>query len=461
MEIIDLLIVLAFLIVIFFIGIKQRKKISLEDYWANSRNTNTFTLVATMLSTFIGASALIALANIGYTGGMASLIIGLSFVFYFIIFALFIAPRIKRAADKIKAYTLPDILAVRYSPSVRVVSGLVNIIIFTLFLAVQFLAVGSFIALVTNLGIIVGTVIGGLIMIIYTSIGGLKSDIRTDVFQFFVMLILIIIFLPLLVIKSGGFNSLTKLPSNYFTGTAFADPIVLVAAFLFIGVTTMSSSDVWQRVYAAKDEKSVKKGMLWTGILILPFFILATAMGMFGKVLYPELIDSNLLIAKELFYVLPIGLLGLGLAGFFAALMSSADSSLLVISQTLVRDFYQSFFRKNMSEEQTLKLSKKVTFVLGILSLIVALIFLSILNLSISAVSLGVVLLPAIFCAFFWKKSTAKAALFSIIIGSITIFATLPFMKEEAFIPGLILSFISFILISLFTKHSINEQSLN
>ena len=108
---IDLVIVGIFFIAIFLIGILERKKITISDYWVNSRKTNKWILVATIASTFLGVGSLISNAGIAFSGaGLATLSLMASFFFAFLIFAKYFAPKIKEFGDKTGAYTLPDFL---------------------------------------------------------------------------------------------------------------------------------------------------------------------------------------------------------------------------------------------------------------------------------------------------------------------------------------------------------------
>ena len=196
-----------------------------------------------------------------------------------------------------------------------------------------------------------------------------------------------------------------------------------------------------------------------SSILVLLFLTMATLFGIFGKILLPDG-HSNLVVAELITTLLPTGLIGIVLAGFFAAIMSSADTVLLVTSMTVVHDIYHKTFRKELSPEKMLQMSRWVTFILGVVGLAVALVVFNIVHLSIEAVSFYVALLPAIVFGFYWKKATSTAALWSIILGFITIVVFLFIEPVQAFIPGLIVSFISFFVVNFFASRKLTT-SLN
>ena len=447
---IDLLIVIIFFLVVFFIGFLERKSINIDDYWVNSRKTNKFILIATISSTFIGVGALISNAGVAFSGGgLATFILMGSFLFYFFIFAKFFAPKIKKFGDEQGAYTLPDFLEHRYNKKVMIAGIVVNLITYGLFLALQILGFGIFVSVISGIDSFFATLFGGLIVVVYTTIGGLRADIRTDTFQFLIMLILIFVFLPITIIKSGGFKVISSLPSTFLTGQEFAPFYVFVLGFLFLGATTFVSSDLWQRAYAVDTQKNVKWAMKIAGIISALFLTMGVLLGVYGKAIIPSA-TANTVVPELLKLYLPPVLFGLVLAGFFAVIMSSADTMLLIMSMTIIHDLYQKTLRHDISPEKLLRISRKTTLIIGITALIIALIIFNVVHLAIDAVSFFAALLPAIIFGFYWKKATNTAALWSIILGTLTITIFLFISPIEAFIPGIIISFISFFVINYF-----------
>ncbi|MFH1173208.1 MAG: sodium:solute symporter family protein [bacterium] len=454
-----LIIVLVFFAVVFLIGIIDRRKVTIEDYWVNGRKTNKFVLVATIASSFLGVAALISNAGIAFSGGgLATAFLFGSFLFYFIIFAKFFAPKIKEFGDQHGAYTVPDFLEFRYGPKVRVAGLIVNLFSFGLFLALQILGIGIFISSVGGFDPLYATILGGAIIIAYTTVGGLRADIRTDIFQLIIMLTLIFIFLPFLIMKGGGFQSIAALPVSFLSGHEFAPWYVFILGLLFLGASNMVSGDLWQRAYASDSVKNVRWAMKISGIIIFIFFIAGTLFGVYGKILLPEA-NANNIVPELMKLLLSPGLFGLVLAGFFAAIMSTADTMLLLVSMTLIHDFYQKTMKKELSTEATLRLSRWTTLVIGLVALILAVTIFSVVHIAIEAVSFFVALLPAITFGFYWKKATTTAAFWSIIVGTLTIIIFLFIDPVQAFIPGIITSFLAFFLVNFFARKKLTSSS--
>ncbi len=446
---IDLIIVGVFFAVIFLIGIFERKKVTLDDYWVNSRKTNRFVLIATVSSTFLGVGSLLSNAGIAYSGGgLATLILMASFFVGFILFGKFFAPKIHAFGVETGSYTVPDYLEHRYSRRMRIVGLLLNIISLGLFLSLQILGIGIFVSAVGGLDPILATVVGGAIIVGYTTIGGLRADIRTDVFQFAVMLSLLIFFLPFLFVKGGGFEAIGNLPISFLSGQEFAPWYVYVVGFFFLGATNFVAADMWQRAYAGDSSKNVKWAMKWSGVVTGVFLLLGTLMGIFGRILIPG-VSENLLVPELLHLYLPSVIYGIVIAGFFAAIMSSADTNLLLMSMTIVHDFYQKTLKRPLTDKQTLRASRWVTFILGLAAVCVAVTIFSVVHLAIESISFYVALLPAIIFGFYWKRARENAAFWSTVAGFLATFIFLFIDPVQAFIPGIIVSFTVFILLTL------------
>jgi SSS family solute:Na+ symporter len=214
---------------------------------------------------------------------------------------------------------------------------------------------------------------------------------------------------------------------------------------------------LWQRAYAGKSAKSVRKAVLIGAVLVVCFEVMAILLGIYGHIILSSTTSNNV-VPDLLRAVAPAGLYGLLLSGFFAAVMSSADSMLLISSMTIVHDFYQKYLGRKVSDKKMLKISRWVTVALGVLALTIAIVSSSLVHLAIESVSFYVALLPAIVFGFYWKKATAGAAFWSILAGTLAITVFLFIDKVVAFIPGIIVSFGVFVAIALWQSRSTKSQ---
>ncbi len=324
--------------------------------------------------------------------------------------------------------------------------------VFGFFLALQILGIAVFVSSVGGIDPRWATLLGGLIVVVYTAIGGLRADIRTDIFQFAVMLLLLFVFLPLLLVKGGGGAALGALPPSFLYGSEFAPWYVYVLGFFTLGATNLVSADLWQRAYAGDTARNVKRAMLVSGVIVLLFLVAGTLFGLIGKVVLPP-VGENMVVPELLKLYLSPALFGVVLAGFFAAIMSTADTVLLIMSMTLVHDVYQKTCKRVLSPERVLVVSRRVTAVLGMLAVFLALTVFSVVQVLIDAVSFSVALLPAVIFGFYGKNAWPRAAFWSIIAGFAAVIIFLFISPVEAFIPGIVVGFLVYFLIRRFSRN--------
>ena len=159
---------------------------------------------------------------------------------------------------------------------------------------------------------------------------------------------------------------------------------------------------------------------------------------------------------KIALFALPAGLLGLCVAAFLSALMSTADSMLMVASTVILKDFYP-LLQKN-APARHIKQSRIITFFIGIVGLAIALLVPNIFNLIVMAISYLSILLCSIIGGFFWKRANSRAAFYSITSGFIFALILIFKIPRFAFIPAILLSIIIFISFSFIFKHSPEEK---
>src|SRR3989344_3867101 len=161
----------------------------------------------------------------------------------------------------------------------------------------------------------------------------------------------------MIIAKGGGLQAISTLPASFLGGSEFAPWYVFLLGFLILGATNITSSDIWQRTYAGDTKKNVQWAMTIGGFIVLLFVITGALFGVYGRILLPG-IDANLIVPQLLLTFLSPVMFGIVLAGFLAAIMSSADTMLLIMSMTIVHDLLQKTFNKELNQDQTLRLSR-------------------------------------------------------------------------------------------------------
>jgi len=430
--------IIIYLLLIVYLALRHLRSSDLDQYLVNNRNTKTLPLVFTVLATFVGGGTSIGLMALGYESGFAAVSIGVAYVIGFVIMS-FYAGKIRSYGAKYNIYSFPHYLNHKYtSPEEKsfsrifsaTVSG-VNIFIFFFILAAQFVAMASLLKYSFEIGYTTAVIISALIIIIYTAIAGLSGVILTDMIQFIaIVFMIVLIFIPGIIDDTEFFSRMQELPEEMLNGTQLGWGF-LIGTILFLSWSVLVRMDIWQRILAAKSEKVARKVSIWSGIGMLPFYIIFPMVGMAIKlVLDRELASSESAdVAYEFIsrhtievFLMDINfgpvLLGFAVVGLLSALMSSGDSFLNIISISAVKDFVGWGKKKEkVNKEKAHLMIRIATIIFGITALFTALVFPYIVDLMVVGISTITIFAPITLFALISKNAFTyrRVALFSIL----------------------------------------------
>jgi solute:Na+ symporter, SSS family len=397
--------IVVYLIIIVYLTLKHVKTKNVEAYLVNNRNTKTLPLVFTTLATFVGGGTSIGLMAMGYESGFAAVGIGVAYVIGFFILSRY-AGKIRQTGFENRLYSFPQFLTLKYIKEkdtkfayrfAAAVSG-VNIFIFFFLLAAQFVGMASLLKFAFGIDYQYAAIISCMVVITYTAIAGLSGVIVTDMLQFVTILIMIIlIFIPGIMADTNNLSLLSELPKSHLTGSYYGW-IFLIALPLFLAPSVLVRLDIWQRLLAAKDQKTARKMSIYSGLGMLPFYIIFPLVGMAIHLVIPEAIDP-----KDVTYLFLARhsnsfILGFAVIGLISALMSSGDSFLNLISISAVNDF-KLMGKTKLSPKQMQPKIRIATFIFGIIATSIALIFPKIVDLMVVGIGTIVIFVPATFLA--------------------------------------------------------------
>lgn len=414
-----------FLLIMIVLTVKYMRSGTLESYLVNNRNTGLILLVFTTLATFVGGGTSIGLISMGYQAGFAATGVGLAYFIGFFLVAKF-APRIHDAGVRFNIFSFPQYLNQSYGvgPNSRfsrwfstVVAG-VNIFIFFFLLSAQFVGMASLLKYAFALGYVTASVISSVIVVFYTAMAGLAGVIITDMIQFIVIvLMMIVIFIPGIWIDTNGLEALSQLPREMLYGTKYGWAF-LIGLPLFIAPSVIVRMDIWQRLLAARSAKIARRMALWSGFGMLPFYLLFPLVGMAmrvqsGDTLTPD--DTTFLFLDR---HSSHGLLAFSVIGLMSALMSSGDSFLNIISISAVNDL-KGWSRREMTRQSFFNLLRITTVLFGLLALFLALVVPDIVNLMVVGLGTISIFVPITLLALIDNEPVRyrKSALASILSG--------------------------------------------
>lgn len=476
--------------ILFGIGIAASRRIKgLDDFFVGGKKLGYWSIAFSSRATGESAWLLLGLTGMGAIVGVKALWIVFGEILGVSIAWLFMAKKFKRLTDSYDSVTVPDFLESHFKPKthlLRIVAASALAVFVIVYVSAQIDATGQAFESFLDWNYFAGAIVGFVIVLAYSFIGGFVAVVWSDFFQGLLML-LGLVALPIVAYVSypgeSLLNDLTNidpaLTSVWGSGGANLLNVTSVMAFMGIGLGFLGSPQVFVRFMSIKSEQEISKGR-WVaiGYTILAglgaVFIGLIARAVFGV----EGIDAIGEDGKESLFLMvdkymPNVLVGIYIAVVLAAIMSTIDSLLVVASSAVTRDFYQKIFHPDMKQEVMASLSRNITLIMSLialaLSMIVALavpernIFWFIL---IGWSGISASFCPVIIMALFWKKFNASGALAAMITGfcSVPIFKFLMpeiggeggafFNTLEEMVPAFIMAFIAGILATLISSRA-------
>ena len=360
----DYLFIVIYFLLILIIGWFAGRKESKEEYLIAGRKLKFLSATATIFSSKIGAGILLTYTALVYLYGLGALWYFIGAIFGYFVFYFF-AKKIKKLSDEKQYYTLPDFFFDKKGKITGFLVSLVVLISMFGWVIVNFTGGAKVITEYSALSFELSVILMGVIILTYLLIGGFKAVVKTDIIQTVGISLLFILMIYLL-FNFGG--SLTSAEFNLFSIPAGQIINFFLAGLLF----PLASAELWQRVYAIKDEKNLKKTLILTSSL---YFIIGVVLLVIGLIIRTKLVglnaDTSLIVGFN--QLLPFGLAGLAVVIFYSAIMSSADTYLFTSNASLTQDFLQKLgIIKRETLIKVMKIGLSLLMVLGvIISLII------------------------------------------------------------------------------------------
>jgi len=328
-------------------------------FFVAGRRLGPVLLFATVLAANIGAGSTVGAAGLGYRDGLAAWWWVGSAGIGTLLLAFWIGPRIWRLAKKHDLYTVGDYLELRYGPSVRAVVAALLWLATLAILAGQLIAFAWILEVVADVPKWAGCLIAGAVMTIYFTAGGLLTSAWVNLVQLVVLIIGFGIALPWALSAAGGWEAVVAAAPaepDYFgfwksgrSGIVYM--ALLVPAFII-------SPGLIQKVYGARDERTVRLGVGLAGVALLLFAAVPPLLGIIAHALAPNLANHELALPTVLTLGLPPAIGAIGLAAVFSAEVSSADAILFMLSTSLSEDLYKRFVKPEASDREVLRVAR-------------------------------------------------------------------------------------------------------
>ncbi|MFI0716764.1 sodium:solute symporter [Streptomyces inhibens] len=438
----------------------MRRAKSKSDFLVAGRRLGPAMYSGTMAAIVLGGASTIGGVGLGYQYGLSGAWMVFTIGLGLLALSIFFSARIAR----LKVYTVSEMLDLRYGGSAGLISGVV-MWAYTLMLAVT-----STIAYATIFDVLFGLdrslsiILGGAIVVAYSTLGGMWSITLTDMVQFVVKTIgVLLLLLPIAVIKAGGFAAMkAQLPDDYFAPLGIGGQTVFTYVLIY-SFGMLIGQDIWQRVFTARGDKVARLGGTAAGTYCLAYALAGAVIGTAAKVLYPHLGSPDDAFATIVKDALPVGVRGLVLAAALSAVMSTSSGALIACATVANNDIWARVkgFASGRREESAqphdeVRGNRVFILLMGVAVIVIA----SALNNVVEALTLaynvlvGGLLVP-ILGGLVWKRGTAAGALASVVVGGVTVIGlmiTLGVLANEPIYYGLIASLVAYLAVSLATK---------
>ncbi len=375
---IDVIIIAVYLSFIFGIGIYTRNYIkSFADFMIAGRKVNLALSVVTMLGTELGLITVMYTAQVGVGSLFASFHIGLAAFIVTLAIGLsgFVIVRLR----ELKVKSIPEYYQLRFGKKVRILGasllvfgGILNMGLFLKVGAIFIQNIFGFDSGSSSLIIIMLILL--VLVLIYTISGGMMSVIATDYIQYVILSIgfLIAVFYSFLTFGwIGIFDSLEKIkPYDEIYNPIKNVGVPYISWQVILGFV---SAVIWPtaitRALSIKNVSMVKHQYIWSSVSFLIRFIIPCFLGICAFVYFDGNAlgyDTLALMPKYLSEILPVGVLGIVVAGMLAAFMSTHDSYLLCWSTIITNDIIEPLSNRKLSSKNKILITRLIIFILGI-----------------------------------------------------------------------------------------------
>ncbi|MFB7362513.1 sodium:solute symporter, partial [Streptomyces hydrogenans] len=403
-------------------------------------------------------SSTIGGVGLGYKYGLSGAWMVVTIGLGLLALSVFFSARIAR----LKVYTVSEMLDLRYGGRAGMISGVV-MWAYTLMLAVtSTIAYATIFDVLFDLPRTVAIVLGGTIVVAYSTLGGMWSITITDMVQFVVKTIgVLLLLLPIAVVKAGGFAEMkAALPTSYFEPLGIGGETIFTYVLIYT-FGMLIGQDIWQRVFTARTDKVAKWGGTVAGTYCLVYAIAGAVIGTAAKVMYPNLPSADAAFATIVKDELPMGVRGLVLAAALAAVMSTSSGALIACATVANNDIWSrlrglTHAKEPGDDHDEVKGNRVFILVMGVGVILIAIALNDVVQALTVAYNLlvGGLLVP-ILGGLLWKRGTVQGALAAIAAGGLTVvglMAAYGILANQPIYFGLLASLAAYVIVSLATR---------
>lgn len=409
----------SFLLLTLLIGVLAGRRVhSPVDYLVAGRKLPGGLLTLSLFATFFGGGTLMGVTGAAYERGLMGVIAdpfgaGLCLILGTVLFF--------RVLNRLRLLTLVDYFKHRFGHRAELLAALCMIPPYVGWVASQFVAIGFILNALTGLDATLGMIIGALIVVCYTTVGGLWAVTLTDALQAIVLIVGLAILAVATLTFAGGLDQIfARVPASHLDvlpSNTLNDWTWYIRAWLVLGLGAIPAQDLMQRAIAAKTGRTAVVSGYSAAALYLLFGLVPVMLGFAAYAYLPPLENPELALPRLAMEVLSPTMLALVLGAIIAGILSSADSALLAPAAVLGENVLRRI-GPMQSDRQRLLIVRVAIVALAGLSLLFALKFREVYTLMVDSWS---ILLVALFvpltAGVYWRRATERGCIAAILGG--------------------------------------------
>ncbi|MGF9662075.1 sodium:solute symporter [Arthrobacter crystallopoietes] len=433
-------IVVAYLVSMLLFGWwgKSRTKNN-SDYLVAGRRLGGVLYTGTMAAVVLGGASTVGGVGLGYKFGISGMWLVVAIGTGVLVLSLFFAPTLQR----LKIYTVAQMLTLRYGVSATKVSGIVMLAYTLMLCATSTGAYATILVVLFGWERWLAITVGGAIVLIYSTIGGMWSITLADMAQFVIKTIgVFLLMLPFSFARAGGLEGIRHRVDESFFDITGIGVQTIITYFVVYTLGLLIGQDIWQRVFTARTPQVARWGGTTAGVYCILYGVAGALIGMAASVVLPNIDVTDDVYADVAINILPIGIGGLVLAAAVAAMMSTASGALIAAATVAKADvvpFVRSWFGKPIhhehgeNPEHDVQGSRWYVLGLGVLVIALAIVVQDVVAaLTISYdILVGGLLIPII-GGLLWKRGTGLGAAAAMAVGTVVTLATMIVLEVNA-----------------------------
>lgn len=469
-----------YLLLLIGIGIYSSRFSSegISEFFIGGRKMSRFVVALSAVVSGRSAWLLLGVTGMAYAQGASAVWAVIGYIIVELFLFLYYARRLRNFSETYDCITIPDFFAERFNDktgSLRILLVVVFLIFMVSYVSAQFVAGGKAFASSFHIEQSTGIVLSAVIILAYTVLGGFLAVSLTDMFQAIFMIFALVVLPFIAIADAGGLQAVLSQLSEM--DASLVDPMALsigaLAGFLGIGLGSPGNPHILTRYMSIDDVNQLR----WTAVVGTTWNVImawgAIFIGLAGRVYFPE---ADLLPASDTENLYPVlaqqhlhpVVFGIVVASIFAAIMSTADSQLLVAASAVVRDIYDRILNKGkeIPQKKLVRYSRIVVLLLVVVALAFGLLAQELVFWLVlfAWAGLGAAIGPTSILALYWKGTTKAGVIAGLLTGTFVtiVWYYIPVLKNNLYelIPAFLLSLLATWLVSLYTQKPDNIEEV-